>query len=139
LTFQKISGDCHSGQLLAVIQVRSFYRKKKTCWPQIRKNYFLLGRNEDATTFAHSVSANVSHAAIRKGSDVIKSTQDWIFGGDYSGMLRQGDLAMIPCSRRPAAPKVANRTMILEGSHRLKASIIRQDGTIYAKKLCNDN
>lgn len=102
-------------------------------WPQIRKNYSLLGPNEDASIFAHCVSANVVHAAIRRGADVIKAVQDWIFEGDYAGMLRQGDLAMIPCTRRPSAPRVPKRVMILEGSHRLKANVIRQNGGIFAK------
>ena len=128
-----IGRDCHTGQILALVQVRQFHRKKTGYWPQIRKNYFLLGTNEDASIFAHSVSANVVHAAIRKGADVIKAVQDWIFEGDYAGMLRQGDLAMIPCTRRPSAPTVPNRVMILEGSHRLKANVIRQNGAIFAK------
>ena len=128
-----IGFDCHTGQLLALIQVRQFYRKKAGYWPQIRKNYFLLGVNEDASVFAHSVSANFVHAAIRKGADVIKRVQDWIFEGDYSGMLRQGDIALMPCSRRPSAPKIPKRTMLLMDSHRLKGNVIRQDKTIYAK------
>lgn len=128
-----IGRDCHTGQLLALVQVRQFHRKKTGYWPSIRKNYFLLGTNEDASIFAHSVSANVVHAAIRRGADVIKAVQDWIFEGDYAGMLRQGDLAMIPCTRRPPAPRVPKRVMILEGSHRLKANVIRQNGAIFAK------
>jgi len=128
-----VGQDCHSGNLLAIIQVRRFYRKKAGYWPKIQKNYFLLGRNEDATTFAHSVSSGVIHAAIRRGRDVIKAVQDWIFQGDYAAMLRQGDLALIPCSRRPSAPKIAKRTMVLESSHRLVANAIRQNGQLFAK------
>jgi len=128
-----IGFDCHTGQLLTLIQVRQLYRKNAGYWPQIRKNYFLLGVNEDASVFAHSVSANVVHAAIRKGANVIKRVQDWIFEGDYSGMLRQGDIALMPCSRRPSAPKNPKRTMVLMDSHRLKGNVIRQDKTIYAK------
>ncbi len=129
-----IGHDCHSGSLLIVIQVRRFYRKKAGYWPTIQKNYFLVGRNEDGTTFAHSVSSAVIHAAIRLGRDVINSVQNWIFQGDYAAMLRQGDLALIPCSRRPSAPKIAKRTIILESSHRMTANVLRQNGQLFAKK-----
>lgn len=126
--------DVHGGGLLAVIQIRQFNRRREGDFPQIRKNYFLLGRNEDGRAFAHSVSAHLVRAAARNDRDVVLAVQDWIFGGDYKAMIRQGDLALMPLSRRPSVPKVPERTALLEKSHRLKANIIRRDGdSIYAK------
>lgn len=126
------STDVHSGALLAVIQVRQAVSGRR--WTQVRKNYYLIGTNEDGTTFAHPVSANVIHAAIRAGKDVVRAVQDWIFGGDYGRMLRQGDLGLIPL-RRAQGERTPHRSMVLEDSHELQASEIRfgGDGVVYAK------
>ena len=124
--------DAHSGAPLAVIQVRQSVSGRR--WTQVRKNYYLLGTNEDGTAFAHPVSANVIHAAIRAGQDVVKSVQDWIFGGDYAQLLRQGDLALIPL-RRACGERTPLQTLLLEDSHALEASEIRfgGGGVVYAK------
>ena len=125
--------DTHSGKLLIVIQIRRSSTERGR-YVNVRKNYFLVGTNEDDSTFAHPVESVVVHAAIRKGKDVILAVQDWIFGGDYAGMLRQGDIALIPMRRRPAKDsKIAKRTMTIEGSHELKASSIWHNGGLYAK------
>ena len=125
--------DLHSGKLLIVIQIRRSSTERGR-YVNVRKNYFLVGTNEDDSTFAHPVESVVVHAAIRKGKDVILAVQDWIFGGDYAGMLRQGDLALIPMRRRPAKDsRIAKRTMTIEGSHELKASSIWHNGGLYAK------
>ncbi len=124
--------DAHSGALLVVIQIRQAVRGRR--WTQVRKNYFLVGQNEDGTAFAHPVSAMCVHAAIRAGQDVVRRVQDWIFGGDYAQLLRQGDLALIPL-RRAAGERTPLRTMVLEDSHALEASEIRlgADGVVYAQ------
>jgi len=125
--------DAHSGRLLVVVQIRQAVSGRR--WTRIRKNYFLVGTNEDGSTFAHPVSANVIHAAIRGGRDVVKATQDWIFGCDYAQLLRQGDIALIPL-RRACGERTPLTTMLLEDSHELQASEIRLgggDGAVYAK------
>ena len=124
--------DAHSGAPLAVIQVRQAVSGRR--WTQVRKNYYLIGTNEDGTAFAHPVHANVVHAAIRAGQDVVKSVQDWVFGGDYAQMLRQGDLALIPL-RRAQGERTPLQTMLIEDSHALEASEIRfgGGGVVYAK------
>lgn len=127
--------DVHTGELLAVIQVRQFERRYKNGYPNIRKNYFLIGRNEDGTTFAHAVSHAPIFAAIKKDKDVVLAVQNWIFGGSYADMVRQGDLCLLPLTVRPAGSKgQMRRTAILEGSHRLTATQVAEvDGRLYAK------
>jgi len=131
--------DAHTGALLAVVQVRQAVSGRR--WTQVRKNYYLIGTNEDGTTFAHPVSSNVVHAAIRAGRDVIRAGRDviravqgWIFGCDYDQVIRQGDLALIPM-RRAAGERTPLRSMVLEDSHELQASEIRfgGGGVVYAK------
>jgi hypothetical protein len=128
-----IGHDVHTNGLLIVIQIRQFHRHKAGYYPEIRKNYFLVGRNEDGTALAHPVSANVIHAAIRKGGDVVLRVQNWIFGFDYAQLIRQGDIALVPVSRRPAGERLSKRTALIEKSHDLKASLLIQNGHLYAK------
>ena len=124
--------DAHSGAPLAVIQVRQSVAGRR--WNQVRKNYFLVGTNEDGTAFAHPVSAHVVHHAIRAGQDVVRRVQDWIFGGDYGQVRRQGDIALIPL-RRACGERTPLRSLLLEDSHELQASEIRfgAGGVVYAK------
>jgi hypothetical protein len=124
-----VGHDIHSGKLLAAIRIRRFFRKKASYYPSIRKNYFLVGENEDATVFAHAVSSAVIRSAIRRDVEVIPAIQNWIFGSDYAGLIRQGDVALIPCSRRPGAPHVANKVHVIEKTHRLDATSLRRDET----------
>lgn len=123
--------DAHSGRLLVVVQIRQAVSGRR--WTRVRKNYFLIGHNEDGTAFAHPVSAHVVHHAIRAGRDVIRAVQDWIFGADYGQVRRQGDLAPIPL-RRACGERTPLRSMVLEDSHALDASEIRLGaGAVYAK------
>ncbi len=130
-----IGYDCHSGRLLVIVQIRQYEKRHKNWWPSIRKNYFLVGTNEDGTTFAHSVSHAPIFAAIRAEHDVIRAVQNWIFGGDYCAMIRQGDLALIPMKARPAGTKgQLRKSAVLEESHELSATqIATVEGRIYAK------
>ena len=127
-----IGNDVHDGQLLAVIQVRRYEKAHKNWWPSVRKNYFLIGRNEDGIAFSHPVESRVIHYAISKGRDVIKSVQDWMFGGDYAGMLRQGDVAFLPLSR-PNAPEIGETAVVVAGNHEIVARKIRQNGNLYVQ------
>jgi len=130
--------DRHDRRFLAVIQVRQFVRQRKNWFPQIRKSYFLLGRNEDKSIFAHAVQSAVVHRAIRDNADVVRRVQKWIFGCDYERVIRHGDIALVPLSRQPAAPVVDTDTLAIgpsdnSASHELSADEIRQNGNLYAK------
>jgi len=125
--------DVHTGDLLIVIQVRQYEKRYKNGFGNVRKNYFLVGTNEDGSVFAHSVPAQVVRTAIRLERDVVQACQNWIFGGDYSRMIRHGDLALIPLSKRPSADVVATEAMVLEESHRITASQFRQNGHLYVQ------
>lgn len=123
--------DCHNRRPLIVIQIRQYIKKYKNYPGTVRKNYFLIGRNEDNSTFAHSVESRVIHAAVAAGRDIVKSCQDWIFGADYRKVLRQGDLALVPV--RKTKGETIGTSLILEGSHELlAAAIVQIDCTLYA-------
>mgnify|MGYP003610850053 CR=1 FL=1 len=91
--------DYHSKKLLVVIQIRQYIKRRKSHYPEIRKNYYLIGTNEDSSFFAHSIESRVIHNAIRKNENVIRAVQNWIFNADYTTILRQGDMGLVPCNK----------------------------------------
>jgi hypothetical protein len=127
-----LGNDLHDGRLLIVIQVRQYRKAHKNWYPSVRKNYFLVGTNEDGSAFAHSVPATAVRAAINAERDPILACQNWIFGGDYRRMIRHGDLALIPLARTPAAPVIRETNLVLADSHELTARTIRRNGNLYA-------
>jgi len=118
-----VARDCHSRKTLAVIQIREFYRRKAGYYARIRKNYFLLGRNEDGSAFAHPITSRPIHAAIHAARCPVKAAQDWIFGTDYRRVLRQGDMALLPKKPRGRGREISRGTIRVdgEGSHLLNA------------------
>lgn len=125
-----IGADVHTGEALIVIQIRHYEKRRKNWFASVRKNYFLLGVNEDGTTFAHCVRAQVVQSAVARGVDVILAVQDWIFSCDYRRVIRQGDLALIPA--RPAGDWIMETPLTLEKSHLLECDGARQNGHLYA-------
>jgi len=73
-----VGRDRFSRKLLIVIQIRKWEKRTRNAWPRLQKSYFLLGRNEDNTAFAHPVSGRTIHSAIKKGSSVVEAVQCWI-------------------------------------------------------------
>jgi len=124
--------DPHSGQLLAIIQIRQAIVGKR--WTNVRKNYFLCGYNEDRRAFAHSVSAAVVRSAVNRGVDAVKAVQDWMFGCDYNLILRQGDMALIPVRALRGAEPVEQREIILENSHQVIGQLAFGDGGLYVRE-----
>ena len=123
--------DFHSKRFLCVIQVRQAFRRAASHYLNVRKSYFLLGRNEDDSVFAHPVESRVIHSAINKGINVIRAVQTWIFNCDYKKVIRHGDLALVPLKRASGTQKDES-TIILEKSHRLTAERILSNGNLYA-------
>lgn len=123
--------DIHDRRFLAIVQVRKWEKRYKNGFASIQKSYFLVGRNEDKTFFAHAVSANVIHAAIKRGKDVIQAVQSWMFGAEYSKVIRQGDLCLIPVSR-PSGTSVEGVHTTIQESHFLQADELRINGDYYA-------
>ncbi len=123
--------DYHSKKLLCVIQIRQAHRVKSGYFLSIRKSYFLLGRNEDNSVFAHPVESRVIHHAIRKDLDVVLAVQNWIFNCNYKRVIRQGDLALIPVRSKPKGNNKLG-PVLLENSHQLLSESIIQNDHLYA-------
>lgn len=129
-----VGRDIHSKRRLIILQIRQYVKQHKSWHPSVRKSYFLIGRNEDNSIFAHCVESRTVHSAISKGKDVIASVQSWIFGCEYSKVLRQGDIGLIPVKRVPQPESVIESPVTLQDSHMLEAeSIVSVGGATYAK------
>lgn len=118
--------DMHSRRFLALIQVRQWEKRTRRGYARIRKNYFLMGRNEDNTVFAHPIQSRVIHSAIGNGRDVIKSVQKWIFGCNYADVVRQGDIAFVPL-KRASGDTVEHTEVTIAESHKVSADEIREN------------
>jgi hypothetical protein len=128
-----VGRDLHSRRRLILIQIRRWRKWYVSGFPRILKSYFLIGRNEDDTIFAHCVSSRTVHRAINSGKDPIRAAQSWIFGCDYSKVLRQGDIGLVPVRRVPPSDSTATMEIVLQGSHQLTAAtIIQIDNVLYA-------
>jgi hypothetical protein len=120
--------DIHDGGQLAVVQARQYRRQKTNWWPSIRKNYYLIGRNEDGAAFAHPVEAIVVRAAIAKGRDPVLAVQGWLWQTDYATVTRQGDIALVPRQTRPPRVQPVYGPVVVEGAHLVLADEIVSDG-----------
>lgn len=115
--------DYHSKKLLCVIQIRQYVKIKKSYYPQIRKNYYLIGTNEDKTYFAHPIEGRIIYNAIKKGESIIRSVQNWIFNADYTTVVRQGDMGMLSCNKQKGE-LLEETQVVLQNSHRIEADKI---------------
>jgi hypothetical protein len=132
-----VGKDFHNKRMLAVIQVRKYAKYTRRGYANVKKSYFLLGRNEDNTTFAHPVSSSVIHRAIKDKKNVILRVQSWIFGHDYTKVVRHGDVALVPLKRRPNADNLGLTEFMIQpedgsASHQLEADMIAENGKLYA-------
>lgn len=130
-----IGRDYFSKRTLIVIQVRQSFKRKSSYWTEIKKSYFLIGRNEDNTVFAHPVESRVVQAAAKAEKNVVLAVQNWIFGQDYTKIIRQGDIGLLSINRLNLAhsEKISNQFTI-QDSHLLKAEEARMIATnIYVK------
>jgi hypothetical protein len=132
--------DYHNRRLLIVIQIRQWEKTRRNGYPNVKKSYFLVGRNEDNSAFAHPVESRVVHHAIRNNLDVVRRVQSWIFGADYTRVLRHGDVALVPIRRPTNTKTLKTKTLVLQpsggsASHTLAATEIKQrtNGILYAK------
>lgn len=102
-----------AGQALGIVQVRQWSKsRKRQEWARLRKNYFLVGRNEGTRrAFAHPIPSRVVHAAINRDSDAaspVTAARAWIFevpAAKLATILRHGDVAAIPVKKLPAGER----------------------------------
>ncbi len=100
---------------LAIIQVRLYEKRSKNGYANIRKNYFLIGRNENKNAFAHPIPSPL----IKKWIDydelgtAVKKAQNWIFK-ENKNILRQGDVALVSISQEEKNEKITKLNDLYE-------------------------
>ena len=142
--------DMIDGQPLGVVQVRQYrrsgYQARHGFGGSLRKNYFLVGRNEKTgLPFAHAIGAHAVHAAIARDDSPespVTAARAWIWdvpAARLGQIIRHGDVALIPVSRLPggvAAKPIADGPagVRLIDSHVLQAEqMVEVGGRLYAR------
>ena len=120
---EAINVDVYSydeAQRLAVVQVRQCRFGRR--YPQVRKQYFLIGRNENGNPFAHPV-ATVARYTNTVEAGVIKALcKIWGCDADeLAHIVRNGDVALVPAGRLPGeAEEITAKELIIRGTHIVK-------------------
>lgn len=132
-------------QGVVVIQARQSFRQYRNGFLNVRKNYFLAGRNENTgAAFRHPVGSAAVRGAIRAAPDdpaaVVAGAQRWMWDctakqlqASLAGGMRQGDVLMVKERGLPDGQDMGT-TAVLAGSHRVVARrIVRNvDGRVWA-------
>jgi hypothetical protein len=137
--------DLVDGQPLGVVQVRQWRKRRSWEFARIRKNYFLVGRNEGTgLPFAHPIESRVVHAAVQRDpapESPVTAARAWIFGvtaDKLRRVLRHGDVAAIPVRALPRGERhviadASAGTRVID-SHVLQAEeIVEIGGKVYAR------
>lgn len=113
-----------AGRQLAVVQVRQciFHPRR---FSQVRKDYYLIGRIEDGSPFAHPIEFRAAGRAV--GPDLaagvrLALTRIWDCDEDDLGeIVRNGDVAFVPVRRIPdGAAMVAENHIVIRESHHVQ-------------------
>lgn len=124
-------------QDIAVVQIRHAFRRYRNGFLNVRKDYVLVGRNENGNAFRHPVEAAAVRAAIRKAPEdpgaAVRGAQRWMWSvtdhqltASLTAGMRQGDVLLVR-ERCPAAKDiVAERgtTAVIGESHEIRAERI---------------
>ncbi len=122
-------------QNVAVVQIREFYRKKDGYYPEVKKDYVLVGFGEHTgEALCHPVGAHAVRAGVRKASDdptsAVRAAQCWMWNvtdKQLDASLRQGDLLMVPQRSLPADATARLNGVAMGGSHLVRSPVIACD------------
>jgi hypothetical protein len=124
---------------LAVVQVRQcIFRPGR--FNKVRKDYYLVGTNENGNAFAHpveTVARSKTAMATASGGVALALSRIWDCPvDDLHAIRRNGDVAFVPLGRLPAdAVEVGENGLTFADSHVVTAEHIYRtpDGTHYVK------
>lgn len=113
------------GEMLAVVQVREAVFDPRR-YTRVRKDYYLIGRNENGLAFAHPIPEFRRSARIQRELTAgVRIALAKIWGcdeDDLSDIVRNGDVAFVPVDRLPSgATLVESGEGIVRESHHLGA------------------
>ena len=131
-----VYGYCETRQL-AVVQVRqAIFNPKK--FTKVRKDYYLIGHNEDGSFFAHAVD---SPARSSKAMTTPEACVDYVLAkiwncreADLDDIIRQGDVAFIPVYKIPDSAKPIESPVILRDTHKLTGEVWKDKDVYYTRR-----
>lgn len=124
---------------LAVVQVRQCIFHEKH-YNEVRKNYYLIGRNENGNAFAHpieTIARNKKALATAEGGVALALSRIWDCDAeDVDDIIRNGDVAFIPVKSATvkSAEKVEDNYITFGESHVLVSAEIYKVGKVFYVK-----
>jgi len=118
-------------QGLAIIQVRlcMFRRRRHN---HVRKNYYLIGRNENENVFAHPIRSPLRFRVSMESLIARALADTWGCSvKDLPRIIRQGDVGLLPKPLPKHAVRLAETELILRESHKLTGTLYLCDGKHY--------
>jgi hypothetical protein len=133
--FQAVNIACYAAddaRELAVVQVREAFKRKASHWLRVRKNYFLIGRNENGRAFAHAIPS-----PRRFTADAVEFALCSIWRctpRQLERVVRNGDVGFVP-ARRPADLEPIDFPVALAESHLVRGRLFFSPsrGELYAE------
>ncbi len=126
---------------LAVVQLRQcIFRPGR--YNKVRKDYYLVGRNETGTAFAHPIDVTAGSKAMKSASpaDAVLLALSRIWDcdpDDVQDIVRNGDVAFVPARIPADAVEVPENGVTIRESHHFQAlagaKIYRLGETYYVK------
>jgi len=125
---------------LAIVQVRECQFRPGR-FSKVRKDYYLIGRVEDGSIFAHAIDSPIrSKLAMADHQYCVDYALSKIWNckiSDLKDIIRQGDVALIPIVHMPDdAEKIENEEfVIIRNTHKITGYLFRdKNGTLYCKR-----
>jgi hypothetical protein len=126
-------------QELAIVQVRECQFRPGR-YSKVRKDYYLLGRVENGSIFAHAIDSPIrSKLAMSDPQYCVDYALSKIWNckiDDLQDIIRQGDVALIPIVHLPDSVEFLNgEAQVIRDTHKITGDIWRdRNGTLYCKR-----
>jgi hypothetical protein len=121
---------------LAVVQVRQcIFRPGR--FKRVRKDYYLIGRNENGNAFAHPVEATARPLSLRSPEEAVLYILARVWDcaqEDVDDIKRNGDVAFVPVGTLPEGAELLEQGYaVVRESHHVMALA---GGKVYRMPLC---
>jgi hypothetical protein len=121
---------------LAIVQVREAQFRPGR-FTKVRKDYYLLGRVEDGTIFAHAIDSPLrSKLAMADPEYCVDYALAKIWNckiDELKDIIRQGDIALIPVLKIPSTAQPVEAQTLRE-THRVEGELYQDGDTLYCKR-----
>lgn len=122
---------------LAIVQVREAQFRPGR-FTKVRKDYYLIGRLENGNVFTHPIDSPIrSKMAMSCPQYCVDYALSKIWNchiDDLKGIIRQGDVALIPIRRLPSSAVDLNgESQVVRDTHKIEGTIYKDGETLYCR------